>query len=250
LFGKLWIYFFTVQWVPQAKLEAYTSTYEQSSRNNAMWWNKWFLIQFNWIWSSSSLAATTNKWVVTRAINAKVRETNYYGIINKILEFSFAGNKELTIVFFDCEWFDNNNWTRQNQFGMVQVKHNEWLWGYDTFILAHHVKQVYYLPYPCEKLSACWVVYKVNPHEQLYTSGDARYHDTLALNDDIDEVYQEEELTTSFLIEPGVRLDDLVWDADEIQITLKQKQKPIKKKVWLPTLRTRVPNRDAGEFWN
>jgi hypothetical protein len=58
------------------------------------------------------LAATTNSGVVTRVIDAEGRETNYYGIINKILEFSFAGNKELKVVFFDCDWFDSNNRTR------------------------------------------------------------------------------------------------------------------------------------------
>jgi hypothetical protein len=71
------------------------------------------------------LAATTNSGVVTRAIDVEGRETNYYGIINKILEFSIAGNKELKVVFFDSDWFDNNNGTRQNQFSMVKVKHNE-----------------------------------------------------------------------------------------------------------------------------
>jgi hypothetical protein len=60
-----------------------------------------------------------------RAIDVEGRETNYYGIINKILEFSFVGNKELKVAFFDCNLFDSNNRTRQNQFGMVQVKHNE-----------------------------------------------------------------------------------------------------------------------------
>jgi hypothetical protein len=102
---------------------------------------------------------TTNSGVVMRAIDAEGCETNYYGIINKILEFSFTGNKELKIVFFDCDWFDSNNGTRRNQFGMVEVKHNEQLSGYDTFVLAHQVEQVYYLPYPWEKLSARWVVY-------------------------------------------------------------------------------------------
>jgi hypothetical protein len=38
------------------------------------------------------LAATTNSGVVTRAIDAEGHETNYYMIINKILEFSFVGN--------------------------------------------------------------------------------------------------------------------------------------------------------------
>jgi hypothetical protein len=62
--------------------------------------------------------ATTNSEVVTRAINVEGCEINYDGIINKILDFSFVGNKELKVVFFDCDWFDNNNETQQNQFGM------------------------------------------------------------------------------------------------------------------------------------
>jgi hypothetical protein len=122
--------------------------------------------------------ATTNSGVVTRAIDAEGHETNYYGIIKKILEFSFAGKKELKVVFFDCDWFDNKNGTRQNQFSMVEVKHNERLQGYDTFILAHQVEQVYHMSYPCQNLNAWWVVHKVNPCERLHTPGDAGYHDT------------------------------------------------------------------------
>jgi hypothetical protein len=72
-----------------------------------------------------SLVATTNSGVVTRAINAEGCETNYYEIINKILEFSFVGNKELKVVFFDYDWFDSNNGTQQNPFGMVEDKHNK-----------------------------------------------------------------------------------------------------------------------------
>jgi hypothetical protein len=194
--------------------------------------------------------ATTNSGVVTRAINAEGRETNYYGIINKILEFSFARNKELKVVFFDCDWFDSNNGTWQKQFDMVEVKHNEQLQGYDTFILAHQVEQVYYLPYPYQKLSAWWVVHKVNPHERLHAPGDAGYPDTPTLDNDVDEVDQEEELPPSFIIDPGEGLDDLVRDADDIEmhVTVKRKWKLIKKKVWLPRLQTRLPDRDVDEF--
>jgi hypothetical protein len=77
---------------------------------------------------------------VKRAIDVEGHETNYYGIINKILEFSFARNKELKVVFFDYDWFDSKNGTQQNQFDMVEVKHNEQLQGYDTFVLAHQVE--------------------------------------------------------------------------------------------------------------
>jgi hypothetical protein len=39
----------------------------------------------------------------------------------------------------------------------------------------------------------------VNPRERLYTPTDVAYH----FNDEqVDEIYQEEELTTSFVIEP------------------------------------------------
>jgi hypothetical protein len=55
----------------------------------------------------------------------KDAKTNYYGIINKIFEFSFAGNKEFKIVFFDCDWFDSNSGIQQNHFIMVEVKHNK-----------------------------------------------------------------------------------------------------------------------------
>jgi hypothetical protein len=181
-----------------------------------------------------------------RAIDAEGHETNYYGIINNNLEFSFLVNKELKVFFLDCDWFDSNNGTQQNQFGMVEVKHNERLRGYDTFVLAHQVKQVYYLPYPCEKLSASWVVHKVNPREWLHTLGDAGHHDTPMLDDNADKVYQEEELPPSFIINPGAGLDDFVGDANDIEVpVVKRKRKLIKKKVWLPRLRTRLPDRDA-----
>jgi hypothetical protein len=52
-------------------------------------------------------AATVNSGVVTRAINEQGQEINYYRIIQHILEFSFAGDKELKVVFFVCKWFDS-----------------------------------------------------------------------------------------------------------------------------------------------
>jgi hypothetical protein len=70
------------------------------------------------------------------------------------------------------------------------------------------------------------------------------------LDDDIDEVYQEEELTPYVIVDPGAGLNDLAGDTDDIEMTVivKQKWKLIKKKVRLTRLRTRVPDRDADEF--
>jgi hypothetical protein len=102
---------------------------------------------------------------VTRAINEQGQEINYYGIIQHILEFSFVRDKELKVVFFICKLFDSIHGIRHNKYGMVEIKHNAKLPGNDDFILAHQVKQMYYLKYPCEKLATWRVVYKVNPRE-------------------------------------------------------------------------------------
>jgi hypothetical protein len=41
----------------------------------------------------------------------------------------------MKIVFFDCDWFDPYHGTRENNFGMVDVKHARQLRGCDPFVL-------------------------------------------------------------------------------------------------------------------
>jgi hypothetical protein len=64
------------------------------------------------------------------------KNTKYYGITKNIIEYNFVGNKNLKTVFFDCDWVDLNHGTRENQFGIVEVKHHR-LRGCDPFVLAH-----------------------------------------------------------------------------------------------------------------
>jgi hypothetical protein len=88
--------------------------------------------------ASRPLAVTTNSRVVTRVVDG--HETKYSRIIKNIIEYSFAGNKKLKTFFFDCDWFDPNCGTRENQFGMVEVKHVDRQSACDPCILAHQVK--------------------------------------------------------------------------------------------------------------
>jgi hypothetical protein len=63
-------------------------------------------------------------------------------------------------------------------------------------------------------------VYKVNPHEQLQNPTDLDYH----LDDEeVDQIYQEEELSTSFVIEPSVALNSLVGDGADVTVLQKRK---------------------------
>jgi hypothetical protein len=103
---------------------------------------------------------------------------------------------------------------------MVEIKHNAKLPGNDNFILAHQVEPGYYLKYPCQKLAVWRVVYKVNPRERLYTPTDDAYHFD---DEQVDEIYQEEELPTYVVIEPGATLNSLVRDGADVTILQKLK---------------------------
>jgi hypothetical protein len=107
---------------------------------------------------------------------------------------------------------------------MVKVKHARRLRGYDLFVLAHQVEQVYYISYPCEKLCAWWVVYRVNPHEQIHTPDDSVYHENQVLVGEVDEVYQDDELSCSFNINPDLALNSLVGDANDVTLPEQRKQ--------------------------
>jgi hypothetical protein len=152
---------------------------------------------------------------VTRAIKEQGQEINYYEIIQQILEFSFAGNKELKVVFFIRNWFGSIHGIRHNKYDMSEIKDKAKLPGNDDFILAHQAEHVYHLKYPCEKLAAWRVVYKVNPCELLYIPTDVAYHFD---DEQVHEIYQEEELTTSFVVEPSVAVNSLVGDGDDVTV--------------------------------
>jgi hypothetical protein len=179
--------------------------------------------------ASRSLVATTNTRVVTWVVDAKGHESKYYEIIKNIIEYNFTRNKNLKIVFFDCDWFDPKHGTRENEFGIVEVKHMHRLRGCDPFVLAHQVKRVYYMPYPCEKLSVWWLVYRVNPREWLHTPDDSGYHENHVAAGEVDEVYQDDELSCAFNIDPDLTLNSLLGDANDV-IVLEQRKQTLRKK--------------------
>jgi hypothetical protein len=114
---------------------------------------------------------------------------------------------------------------------MVEVKHAHQLYGCDPFVLAHQVEQVYYMPYPCEKLSAWWVVYRMNPREWLHTPDDSGYHENQVAAEEVVEVYQDDELSCSFSIDPDSALNSLLGDANDVTVPEQRKQTPRKQEM-------------------
>lgn len=181
--------------------------------------------------SSHPMAATQNSGVVTRATDMEGHEACYYGKIKNIIEITFAGNKPLALVFFECKWYDPKYY--RTEFGMTQIQPEKLLQGHDTYILAHQADQVYFSTYPCKKLSKWRVVYNVNPRERLYTPGEDEYQ--FGHLEQVDEVFQEEELPTSFHIDPAPALDSLVADVNDLTFPERRRRQPVRRKVtWRP----------------
>jgi hypothetical protein len=113
---------------------------------------------------------------------------------------------------------------------MVEVKHVHRLRGCDPFVLAHQVEQVYCMPYPCKKLSVWCVVYGVNPCERLHIPNDSGYHKNQVPPGEVDEVYHDDELSSSFNIDPDSALKSLLDDANDVTVPEQRKQTLRKKK--------------------
>ena len=160
-------------------------------------------------------AKTVNTGVFTKGAD----DVDYYGRLEKVYELTFnRTNLELKLVVFKCHWFDPHTGPHGGQrstpsIGLVEVRPSTTYSGADVFIVAHQAKQVYYLPYPCQKegLKGWEVVFQVSPHGKLPMPNADDYNN-------IDPVtyegifYQEEVDFGDFDLQPG-GLENLENDA-------------------------------------
>jgi hypothetical protein len=113
--------------------------------------------------AKNSHTATTNSVVVTTASASDGSIREYFSVIQNIVELKFEGSKDLRVVFFYCDWFNNklgSGVKHNKKLGLVEVNHKLRLSGYNPFVLAHQVEMVYYMSYPCrlESLELWWIV--------------------------------------------------------------------------------------------
>jgi hypothetical protein len=166
-------------------------------------------------------AKTVNTGVFTKGSRGAdgADYVDYYGRLEKVYELKFnRTNIELKLVVFQCHWFDPRTGPHGGQrndpsIGLVEVKPSTTYSGADVFVVAHQAKQVYYLPYPCQKenLKGWEVVFRVSPHGKLpmpsaddYNNIDPKTYEGI--------FYQEQEDFGDFALQTG-GLEDLENDA-------------------------------------
>jgi len=162
---------------------------------------------------------TINTGVCVTSYDENNNALEYYGVIEDIIKIEWEGSLKLELVLFYCRWFDPtpNGLRRTEDLGLVEIKHALRLKSFDPFVMASQVTQVYYLSYPCKDkdLSPWWVLYQVAPHGCVPLNG--ANDESMSFEHVIHDVYQEDGLDGTFVIDLGEALDSLVsLGSDEI----------------------------------
>ncbi|XP_073119939.1 uncharacterized protein [Henckelia pumila] len=98
--------------------------------------------------------AIDNSGVHVRGVAGDGTSTDYYGIIDEILEVKYAGNSQSKTVHFKCMWFDTHPrlGTRVHpKYKIVEINRKRSLRYYDPFVFCTQASQVVYLTYPSTK---------------------------------------------------------------------------------------------------
>ncbi|KAL4570931.1 hypothetical protein LXL04_026596 [Taraxacum kok-saghyz] len=108
---------------------------------------------------------THNSGVCVRGTCYNEAESDYFGLLNEVLEVEYQGMGRCIVVLFKCTWFDPIEGVKVlTKHNLVDIKYKSRLRNDDPFILASQVEQVYYVPYPSMKdLNDWWAVIKTKP---------------------------------------------------------------------------------------
>jgi len=87
---------------------------------------------------------TTNFGILVRG------ETDYYGVLQEIIEIQYPGLVNLKCILFKCEWYDpvTKRGVRKHNLGIVDVNDSQRYQRFQPFILAAQAQQVSFIPYP------------------------------------------------------------------------------------------------------
>ncbi|KAL0649592.1 hypothetical protein Bca4012_092283 [Brassica carinata] len=134
-----------------------------------------------------------------KMIQGPIGETDFYGILQEIIEVEFPDLVKLKCVLFKCDWFDPtiNRGVRYSKFGVVDINAT---WRYnkvEPYILASQADQICFIPYLRIRQSEifCLAVIKVTPRGRVLTDEQPPLQE-----DVVNEVEVPEQATNDILL--------------------------------------------------
>lgn len=118
---------------------------------------------------------TINSGVSIKGVT-EVGENDWYGVIEHIYEITYPYlDYKKNVVLFYCKWFDPSSprGTRINAMtNTVDICTSRRYGAFDPFVMAHNVRQVYYVPYPSKMITKRgWcVAIKTKPRGRIETN--------------------------------------------------------------------------------
>ncbi|KAJ9135020.1 hypothetical protein P3X46_032244 [Hevea brasiliensis] len=145
-------------------------------------------------------------------------ESDYYGLLNEVLQLEYFGVGN-NIILFKCECFDTNKGIRVHpQHGLIEIHPKSRLASNDPFILAHQAQQVCYTNYPAiNKTRGDWcAVFKTKARSTFNIHKVVDISDNGFISDEV--AYQEDDISRPLEILPTTELDDtcLLLDSNHI----------------------------------
>ncbi|XP_039138739.1 uncharacterized protein LOC120276064 [Dioscorea cayenensis subsp. rotundata] len=96
--------------------------------------------------------ATMNSGICVQGSNVEEICTDFYGLLQDVVQLEYHGNRWNRVVLFECTWFDPINGTKVNPlYKLVDVNRKKMYAKYDPFVLAQQAIQVNYIEYPSMK---------------------------------------------------------------------------------------------------
>ncbi|XP_039115962.1 uncharacterized protein LOC120251500 isoform X3 [Dioscorea cayenensis subsp. rotundata] len=116
-------------------------------------WPGYFINGYNFHTVTHSMEkATMNSGICVQGSNVEDTCTDFYGLLQDVVQLEYYGNRWNRIVLFECTWFDPINGTRVHPiYNLVDVNRKKMYPKYDPFVLAQQAIQVNYIEYPSMK---------------------------------------------------------------------------------------------------
>ncbi|XP_043816100.1 uncharacterized protein LOC122724634 [Manihot esculenta] len=136
-------------------------------------------------------------------------ESDYYGLLNEVLELEYFGERN-KIILFKYEWFDTNRGVRVHpQHGLVEINVKLRLASSDPFILAQQAHQVCYIKYPkINKVRVDWCAVFKTKARSTYNIGPSMVNNNSNEQNSSDVAYQDDDVSRPHEIVPTTELDD------------------------------------------
>ncbi|KAL4566327.1 hypothetical protein LXL04_030441 [Taraxacum kok-saghyz] len=160
---------------------------------------------------------TNNCGVCVRGTTYNDEESDYFGLLDEVLEVDYLGSERCIVVLFKCTWFDNAQGVKVHQNKLIDIKPKSRLQTNDPFVLASQVEQVYYTPYPAvtRDTKDWWAVIKTKPRGIYEVSEDGKFEE----HEDTNEEEEEEEKEEEEEEEESQDLEDTEDDEDELDLS-------------------------------